>query len=81
MLLKHSIDLFQCFLLSKVQAVSDSCTNSISPASRSNLADTIRGDSDPLIDFTKAVAKKRDTLSNCARRLVLGRGCIRKGYQ
>ena len=55
---------------SKVHAVSKSCNNNLSPASRHIVANNIQGD--PLADFTNTISKKRDRLSNCARRLVIG---------
>ena len=57
---------------SKVKAVTQSCNNSLSPASKSNLSEClVEGQSNPLVDFHKRVANKRDEITNCARRLAL----------
>ena len=55
---------------SKVSAVAKTCAETLSPASRDNLASSINESS--LIDFTSSISKRRDKTSNCARRLALG---------
>lgn len=54
---------------SRVDALTQSCSNILSPGSTSRLASNINN---PLKQFTKTISKKRDKLSNCARRLALG---------
>ena len=57
---------------SKVKAVAQSCNNILSQASKSSLSEClVEGQSNPLVDFHKRVANKRDKITNCARRLVL----------
>ena len=52
---------------SKVDVLSQTCSSTMSPASRHDLANNIDGNS--VIEFTKTIAKKRDKTSNCTRRL------------
>ena len=57
---------------SKVKAITKATVNSLSPGSRSIVAENIdKGTSNPLVDFHHSVANKRDKMTNCARRLVL----------
>ena len=58
-----------------MHAVSQTCSESSSPTLRRNVASNIHGD--PLVDFNNTISKKRDKISNCARRLVL-RSIVKK---
>ena len=56
---------------SKVHAVSQTCSKSLSPTSRCNVASNIHGDL--LVDFNNMISKKCDKIMNCAWGLVLRR--------
>ena len=56
---------------SKVQALSQTCSKTLSPASSSTLSDAVG--SNPLVDVYTSVKRKRDNASNCVRRLILNK--------
>ena len=60
---------------SKVHAISQTYSKSLSPKSRCNVASNIRGD--PLVDFNNSISKKCNKISNCAQQLVL-RSTVKK---
>jgi len=64
--------------LTKRKAVTKVCQESLSPSSRQGVANEIQ-DGDPLVNFTNTISKRRDKISNCTRRLVLGNIVKRKG--
>ena len=53
---------------SKVDVVSEACSNVLSPSTTQNLFEKIDG-GHTVVDFIKTIAKKRDKASNCARSL------------
>ena len=63
---------------SKVKALSQTCSKGLSPASSSTLLDAI-GESNPLVDVYTSVKRKRDTESNCVRRLILNKLSAKSG--
>ena len=63
---------------SKVKALSQTCSKGLSPASSSTLSDAI-GESNPLVDVYTSVKRKRDTGSNCVRRLILNKLSAKSG--
>ena len=62
---------------SKVKSISMAACSSLSPASRSSLANSIQ--SNPLLNVYTSLKRKRDTSSNCARRLVLNELTAQEG--
>ena len=70
MLLKHSQTLSLLSLHSKVAAIADTCSSSLSPSSQSNLLEVVES-SGSLSNFHKSIPKKRDNITNCARKLVM----------
>ena len=69
---------------SKVKAISQSCNETLSPASKSSLSQKLSNEAEnPLVGIHQNVSKKRDKTSNCVRHLVLNKlatsaGCAEK---
>ena len=51
-------------------AIADTCSSSLSPSSQSNLLEVVES-SGSLSNFHKSIPKKRDNITNCARKLVM----------
>ena len=59
---------------SKVKAISQSCNETLSPASKSSLSQRLSNEADnPLVGIYQSVSKKRDKTSYCVRHLVLNK--------
>ena len=57
---------------SKVKAISQSCNETLSPASKSCLSQKLSNEAEnPLVGIHQSVSKKRDKTSNCVRQVVL----------
>ena len=59
---------------SKVKAISQSCNETLSPASKSSLSQKLSNKAEnPLVGIHQSISKKWDKTSNCARHLVLNK--------
>ena len=73
MVLQKQLDAYLSKLsASKEKAISQSCNETLSPATKSSLSQKLYNKAEnPLVGIHQSVSKKRDKTSNCVRHMVL----------